>query len=266
MKKKKPNASIKTTELKSIEYPIIYSYIYERETEDIKRLSEEFKNVTIKNPPEHSNPKVILGYKIEGEKAVPIFSNPNEEIAAQSEEIAAPMQKISKQTIEQRPLLIELFLEELKDIYWGEKHLTKALPRIQKAVTSKELNKVLSQHVEIKKIQIDRIEQAFELLDQKALGRRCEAINGLTLEAEEIIEDTDVGTITRDIALIMALQKIEHYEIATYGSMVQLAKTIGINEVSDLMNQTLSEEQETNQLLTKISEERILEKHQESYS
>lgn len=158
---------------------------------------------------------------------------------------------------EQSPMLEELFLESLKDIYWAEKHLVKALPKMIKAATSEELKQSFTDHLEVTKQQVTRLEEAFELLGKKAQGKKCEAMDGLTKEAESIIEDTEKGTLTRDVGLIMAAQKVEHYEIATYGSLAQLAKTLGKNDLAQLMGQTLAEEKEADQLLTSIAENNI---------
>ena len=163
----------------------------------------------------------------------------------------------NKSSQEQSTMLEELFLEELKDIYWAEKHLLKALPKMQKAATSEELKQSFADHLEVTREQVTRLEEAFELLDEKAQGKKCEAMDGLTKEAEGIIEDTEAGTLTRDVGLIMAAQKVEHYEIATYGSLAQLAKTLGKTELADLMVQTLEEEKEADQLLTNIAENNI---------
>ena len=154
-------------------------------------------------------------------------------------------------------MLEELFLEQLKDIYWAEKHLLKALPKMEKAATSGELKQSFADHLEVTREQVERLEQAFGMLDKKAQGKKCEAMDGLTKEAESVIEDTEKGTMTRDVGLIMAAQKVEHYEIATYGSLAQLAKTLGKNELADLMGQTLEEEKEADQLLTSIAENNI---------
>ncbi len=154
-------------------------------------------------------------------------------------------------------MLEELFLDELKDIYWAEKHLLKALPKMEKAATSEELKKSFADHLEVTREQVGRLEHAFEMLDKKAQGKKCEAMDGLTKEAEGIIEDTEKGTMTRDVGLIMAAQKVEHYEIATYGSLAQLAKTLGKNELADLMRQTLEEEKEADELLTSIAENNV---------
>lgn len=158
---------------------------------------------------------------------------------------------------DQSPMLEELFLDELKDIYWAEKHLLKALPKMQKAATSDELKQCFENHLEVTREQIGRVEEAFEILGKKAQAKKCEAMDGLTKEAESIIEDTEKGTLTRDVGLIMAAQKVEHYEIATYGSLAQLAKTLGKNDIAELMTQTLNEEKEADELLTGIAENNI---------
>ena len=158
---------------------------------------------------------------------------------------------------EQSDLLTELFVDELKDIYWAEKHLLKALPKMEKAATSQELKQSFADHLEVTREHVTRIEEAFELFEEKAQAKKCEAMDGLTKEAESIIEDTEAGTLTRDVGLIMAAQKVEHYEIATYGSLAQLAKTLGKNDIAELMVQTLEEEKEADELLTSIAENNI---------
>jgi ferritin-like metal-binding protein YciE len=149
--------------------------------------------------------------------------------------------------------LKELFVEELKDIYWAEKHLTKALPKMRKAATSSQLAAAFEQHLAVTETQIGRAEQVFELLGMSPRAKKCEAMAGLVMEAQAVIEDTDKGSATRDVALIIAGQKVEHYEIATYGSLVQLAKTMGRNDIATLMQQTLDEEKTADQLLTDLA-------------
>jgi ferritin-like metal-binding protein YciE len=150
-------------------------------------------------------------------------------------------------------MLRELFTEELKDIFWAEKHLTKALPKMAKAATSEELRSAFEEHLTVTEGQIERIEQAFEILEMPARAKKCEAMEGLVIEAQEIIEELPKGTAVRDAGLIIAAQKVEHYEIAAYGSLVQLAKTMGENEIADLLQETLDEEKETDQLLTELA-------------
>ena len=101
--------------------------------------------------------------------------------------------------------------------------------------------------------QITRVEQVFELMEMTARAKKCEGMAGLILEGQQAIEDTDDGTATRDAALIIAAQKVEHYEIASYGSLLQLAKTIGLDEAVNLLEQTLNEEKETDVLLTELA-------------
>lgn len=149
--------------------------------------------------------------------------------------------------------LKELFIEELRDIYWAEKHLTKALPKMRKACTSQELASAFEEHLAVTEGQIERVEQTFELLDMTPRAKKCEAMEGLVKEAQGVIEDTDTGSATRDVALIIAAQKVEHYEIATYGSLVQLAKTMGRDDIANLMQQTLDEEKEADVLLTELA-------------
>jgi ferritin-like metal-binding protein YciE len=150
-------------------------------------------------------------------------------------------------------MLKELFIEELKDIYWAEKHLLKALPKMKKAATSEELASAFEEHLAVTEEQVVRVEKVFEMLDLPARGKKCEAMDGLVKESQSIIDDTPKGTAVRDAGLIIAAQKVEHYEIAAYGSLVQLAKTMGENEIANLLQQTLDEEKETDQLLTELA-------------
>lgn len=158
---------------------------------------------------------------------------------------------------ENNSMLQELFLEELRDIYWAEKHLVKALPKMQKAASSEELAEAFAEHLAVTQEQVSRLEQVFEILGEKPRGKKCEAMEGLVNEAESVIEDTEEGTSTRDVALIIAAQKVEHYEIATYGGLATLAKTMGKSEIKDLLGQTLDEEKETDELLTQLAENNI---------
>lgn len=154
-------------------------------------------------------------------------------------------------------LLQELFLDSLKDIYYAEKAILKALPKMKKAATSEELAAAFEEHLEVTEGQVGRLEQVFESIDEKVGSKKCEAIEGLIKEAQSIIEDTDKGTSTRDVGLILAAQKVEHYEIATYGGLRQLAETLGYTEAAELLQQTLDEEKETDLKLTDIAENNI---------
>jgi ferritin-like metal-binding protein YciE len=155
------------------------------------------------------------------------------------------------------PALKEFFVDELKDIYWAEKHLVKTLPKMQKAATSDELKNAFGDHLEVTKGHVTRLENAFEILGQKPQAKKCEAMEGITKEGASIIEDTEEGTATRDVGLVLAAQKVEHYEISTYGGLAQLASTLGLDEVAKILSSTLDEEKEADQLLTSIAEEHI---------
>jgi ferritin-like metal-binding protein YciE len=154
-------------------------------------------------------------------------------------------------------MLNELFLDELRDIYWAEKHLTKAMPKMQKAATSEELRSAFERHLMETEGQIGRIEQVFEMLGTPVKAKKCEAMEGLVKEAQNLMEELPKGTMVRDAGLIIAAQKVEHYEIAAYGSLVQLAKTMGKNDVANVLAQTLEEEKRTDQLLTQLAESGI---------
>jgi len=150
-------------------------------------------------------------------------------------------------------MLKELFVEELKDIYWAEKHLTKALPKMRKAATSEELASAFEDHLAVTEKQIERVEQVFEMLEMTPRAKKCEAMDGLVKEAQNVIEELPKGSAVIDAGLIIAGQKVEHYEIAAYGSLVQLAKTMGENRIADLLQQTLDEEKQADQLLTELA-------------
>ncbi|MFA6246227.1 MAG: ferritin-like domain-containing protein [Mucilaginibacter sp.] len=155
------------------------------------------------------------------------------------------------------PALLELFTDGIKDIYWAENHLVKTLPKMQKAATSKTLVSAIEGHLEETKTHVTRLEQVFKLLGEEVQAQKCDAMEGLTKEGEGIIESTEPGTATRDVGIILASQKVEHYEIATYGGLTQLAKTLGLNDVAELLYQTLTEEKAADEKLTGAAENDI---------
>jgi ferritin-like metal-binding protein YciE len=148
----------------------------------------------------------------------------------------------------------DFFVDELKDIYWAEKNLAKALPKLQKAATSEELALAFERHTEETKLHANIVEQIFGLFEEKAVAKKCDAMEGLLKEADGIIEDTEEGTMIRDAALILAAQKVEHYEIATYGTLTVLAKTMGRDDVAELLAQILENEKATDVALTTVAE------------
>ncbi len=153
--------------------------------------------------------------------------------------------------------LEKYFTDSLKDIYWAEKHLTKALPKMRKAATTNELRSAIEEHLTQTQEHVARLEQVFELLGKKPQAKKCDAMEGLIKEGESIVEETQDGSMTRDVGIIMAAQKVEHYEIATYGGLVQLAKTLGMDEAAEIFAQTLEEEKQTDQGLSEIAENSI---------
>ena len=153
--------------------------------------------------------------------------------------------------------LNELFIDELKDIYWAEKHLTTALPKMAKAATSEELRTAIQNHLTETENHVNRLEQAFESIGEKAVAKKCEAMAGLIKEGDEIVADTEKGSITRDAGIISAGQKIEHYEIASYGTLKTLAGVLGYDEAAELLDATLQEEKNADNMLTQIAESSI---------
>jgi ferritin-like metal-binding protein YciE len=162
-------------------------------------------------------------------------------------------------TPEQEDALKELFLDELKDIYWAEQHLAKALPKMSKGATSEDLKKTIETHLEETKNQITRLESVFESVGEKAKAVKCEAMAGLLKEAEELLTETEKGTEVRDVAIISAAQKVEHYEIASYGTMRTLAGVLGFSEAQSLLDETLAEEKNADSLLTQVAENYVNE-------
>lgn len=160
-------------------------------------------------------------------------------------------------------MFAELFMDELRDIYSAEKQLTKALPKMQAAATTDDLASAFEEHLEVTQSQISRLEQIFDLLGEKPEAKECQAMKGLIKESQEVIDETEEGTATRDVGLIICAQKVEHYEIAAYGSLKQLARTAGKPEVAQLLEETLEEEKATDLLLSTLAESRINEEAQE---
>ncbi|HZZ75263.1 MAG TPA: ferritin-like domain-containing protein [Puia sp.] len=154
-------------------------------------------------------------------------------------------------------MLREFFVDELKDIYWAEKHIVTTLPKMVKAATSQDLKDAFTNHLEETRGHVTRLEDAFKALDEKAVAKKCDAMDGILKEGAGIIDETEDGTATRDVGLVLAAQKVEHYEISTYGGLAQLARTLGEDEVAQLLEATLSEEKAADIKLTEVAEEGI---------
>jgi ferritin-like metal-binding protein YciE len=150
--------------------------------------------------------------------------------------------------------LVEFFVEELRDVYGAEKQLTKALPKLRKAATSPDLAAAFGDHLSATQNHIGRLEQIFGILGRPVEAKKCDGMEGLIKEGESVIDDTEMGSATRDVGLIVSAQKVEHYEIAAYGSLRQIAKTIDKAEISRLLEQTLEEEKATDMLLSNLAE------------
>ncbi len=150
--------------------------------------------------------------------------------------------------------LTKFFVDQLRDVYSAEKQLSQVLPKLRKAATSPDLAMAFEDHLKVTQVQISRLEQIFELLGKKTEVKKCDGMEGLIKEGQLVIEETEAGSATRDVGLIVSAQKVEHYEIAAYGSLRQLAKTVDKAEISELLEQTLQEEKETDMLLSNLAE------------
>ena len=153
--------------------------------------------------------------------------------------------------------LNELFIDELRDIYWAEKHLIRALPKMAKAATSGELRLAIENHLIETENHVTRLESAFESIGEKVAAVKCEAMADLIKEGDEIIAETEKGSFTRDAGIISAVQKIEHYEIASYGTLKTLADVLGYAEAATLLDTTLQAEKNADSLLTLIAKRGI---------
>ena len=156
-----------------------------------------------------------------------------------------------------QPELLKLFVDQIKDIYWAEKHLLKALPKMQKAATTEELQSAIETHIEQTQVHVERIEEVFELLEEKPQAKKCDGMEGLVEEGESVIEETTEGTATRDVGIVLSAQKVEHYEISAYGGLATLAKTLGRDDIAEILAETLAEEKETDEILSEIAESSI---------
>jgi len=147
----------------------------------------------------------------------------------------------------------DLFLDELKDLYSAEKQITKALPKMARAASTSELSTAFEEHLEETKGHVERLENIFEMLGKRGTGKTCDGMKGLLEEGSEMMHEIEKGPI-RDAGLISAAQRVEHYEMAGYGSVRSYAQLLGKNEIAELLESTLSEEKAADEKLTEISE------------
>jgi ferritin-like metal-binding protein YciE len=150
----------------------------------------------------------------------------------------------------------DLFLEEIRDLLDAEKQITKALPKMAKAATSTELSSAFNEHLEQTRGHIERLERIFSEIGVKSGGVKCDGMEGLLKEGEDMIDLTDAGMV-RDAGLIASAQRVEHYEMAGYGSARTFAQLLGRNEAADLLDETLDEEKETDERLSEIAESMV---------
>lgn len=150
-----------------------------------------------------------------------------------------------------------LFINQMNEIYCAEKHVQEALPELVDAATTAELKEVFEDHLHQTSRQIKRLERVFEMVQKKAEGEKCEAMQGILKECTKVINESTEGTMMRDAALIIMAKKIEHYEIATYIGLLQLAVTNGLHEAVELLDKNLREEENTDCLLTELAETSI---------
>ncbi|MCU1243608.1 MAG: hypothetical protein JWO71_4334 [Candidatus Acidoferrum typicum] len=150
--------------------------------------------------------------------------------------------------------LMELYVDELKDLYDAENRLVKGLPKVAKAATSEKLRAAVEEHLEQTKGHVDRLKEIFDNMGEKATGKKCAGMMGILKEGEEIMDEDYEGEVM-DAALISAAQRVEHYEIAAYGCVRTWADLLGESEASSLLDKTLEEEKETDEKLTQLAEE-----------
>jgi ferritin-like metal-binding protein YciE len=159
--------------------------------------------------------------------------------------------------------LDDLFHETLKDIYYAEKKILTALPKMAKAAQSEELQAAFEKHEGETEGQVDRLEKVFELIDQPAKGKTCDAINGIVEESKEIIKEFR-GSAALDAGLLAAAQAVEHYEISRYGTLKTWATKLGLDEAASLLEETLQEEKKTDEALTELAESAVNQEAQQA--
>ncbi len=164
--------------------------------------------------------------------------------------------KQSKTSQELSSKLAKLFEDELKDIYWAEKALTTAIPKMIAKASSRELTEALENHLAETEEHVTRLEQVFSVLGKEVSSKKCEAMAGLIEEAENLMSESDEG-VMRDAAIISAAQKVEHYEIASYGTLRSFAQTLGLTEAVEILETTLEEEKNADMTLTSVAESAI---------
>jgi len=173
----------------------------------------------------------------------------------QTQESETKRKGSTQQTTDESPTYLQkFFLDQIKDIFYAEQELLKTLPEIKSVATTEELEDAIEEHHQQTRRHVKRLEKIFHMIGTKPEGKRCEPMDSLIKELKTIIRETEENTMTRDAALIIALQKVEHYEIASYGGLVALALTMGLERAANILDKSLAEEENNDQLLTDIAE------------
>lgn len=157
----------------------------------------------------------------------------------------------------------DLFLSFLQDMYYAERQILKALPKMAKAAQNEELKQALTQHREETQHQVERLQQVFEQVGKRARGQTCEALNGIVEEGEEVIEEFEAGPV-RDAGILANAQAVEHYEMARYGTMIAWAKVCGMKDAVKLLEETLAEEKKADELLNQIANKTVNQQAQKA--
>lgn len=165
--------------------------------------------------------------------------------------------KPAPQQTEMHSMMEKLFVDQLRDLYYVEKNQIKLLGRMAKKATTEELKEILIEHQEVTQEQLTRLDEVFEILGKRAQAKKCLAFDGMQEEIDDMINETEDDSITRDVGIIISLQKIEHYEVASYGCLSTLARTYGYLEIADFLQESLDEEKDTDQQLSYIAENNV---------
>ena len=153
--------------------------------------------------------------------------------------------------------LKEFFVDQLQDIFWAEQKMVKTLEKLKDSATTIRLKESFNDHLKETKQHVERLKDIFALINEAAEEKKCKAMAGIIDEGEDIIDETDKGSAQRDVGLIFAAQKAEHYEIATYGGLATLARTLGYSQIAEILEKTLLEEKQADEMLTYIAENGI---------
>jgi len=198
--------------------------------------------------------KINKTTKMKASNGTPKKTSNGKSVTSGASKKTSSKSEYSTDDVDDEGALNTLFIDLLKDIYWAEKHLVKKLPEAEAAATSAALKSTLHDHWLTTKMQVSKVEQVFESIGEEAVAKKCMAMQGLVEEVAEIIEETEDKTLTRDVGLIIAAQKVEHYEIASYGGLAALSEVLGHKKATKILLEILEEEKEADATLTGIAQ------------